>query len=184
MIHVLTPIRENEKYACDVTKQTIECKRFSQSCDLENRRDNEAKNRNNLKVHASEPYTVLMDADVILESSDTFAEMERFLDDYPIYGAVAIDTKHGGSSLARASNIGHTVIACVMVRKTILDSILFEHLIESVKDPALKERIHMREYPETDQCICTNVNLQIRQATGKEIPYLKGISATEKRAGE
>lgn len=180
MIHVLTPLRQSETAVYDVAQQSVPCRRFVHTCELPNRRDNEALNRNSLRCYASEPYTVLMDADVVLTQRDTIAEMARFLDDYPLFGAVAVDTKgRADGQLARDSDVGHTIIALMMVRKEILTAVFFEHLVVATQDKALKSRIHMREYPEHDACLCSNVNLQIRTMTGVKIPYLKGVKAVE-----
>lgn len=183
MIHVLTPIRKDEEVACDVTTQSVQCCQFTHSCDIENRRDNEAHNRNELKKHVSDPYTVLMDADVILGDKNTFKKMVDFLDKYEVFPAVAVDTKNrSDTNLARSTQVGHTVIALIMIRKPILDAIIFKHTyIDYSNRELLNETYLPRSRVNADSCLCCDVNFQIRTMTGVPIPYLKNVSATERK---
>ena len=182
MIHVLTPIRKGEPLAYDVTEQSVECRRFTHSCELENRRDNEALNRNKLKVHASDPYTILMDADVVLPESDTFERMVAMMEKHQPIPAMAVDTKGlEDGKQARNSDIGHAVIALLIIRKSVLDGIMFNHLDLVYNHPDLAKDFNIRGYPVAKGCVCTQVNCQIRTWYGFPIPYIRGIRATEEK---
>jgi len=184
MISILTPKRATDVYSCDVTAQTVPCVRYSHSTGLPNMRDDEAVNRNELKQYASTPYTVLMDCDVVLTDPTTLEQMVKFLDDYSDVPAVAVDTKgQDDDSLARACDIGHTVIALIMIRKPILDMIVFSHIKAFNKyGDDFRQRACIRT-PEIKKglCGCMAVNRQIRSFTGWPVPYLRGVRATEKK---
>lgn len=181
MIHILTPIRKGEQLACDVSKQTVPCKQFTHSCDLENRRDNEAYNRNQLKQYASEPYTCLLDADVILPDN-ALEKMAAFLDKHP-FPAVAIDTKQRRETeLCNDTEVGHTIIACMLFRKKVLDMITFGPLNLTYNHPDLAADVYLRVILPRRWCCCVTVNAQIRTMTGYPIPYLRGIAGKESQS--
>jgi hypothetical protein len=126
-----------------------------------------------------------MDADVVLDNTNTIAEMAKFLDKYP-FPAVAVDTKNmSDSSLSRNSSVGHTIIALIMIRAEVLRSIIFTHidLIYEV-DFELRKEICIRDNPVSNNCVCKEVNAQIQNFTGYSIPYLRNIKAAEIKKGE
>jgi hypothetical protein len=139
--------------------------------------------------HASAPYTLLLDADVVLVDPQTAEKMIAYLEEFPDL-AVAVDTKGMSEGRrARATAIGHTVIACLMIRKEVLDMLDFEHLVYTTKNERRKELACIREFKEYDACLCSYVNARIAQL-GRifngpvEIPYLRGISAKEEKNGQ
>lgn len=183
VINVLTPIREGEIVADDLSNQTIKCNRYTHSCSLNVRRDNEAYNRIALVPKASDPYTILMDADVVLPQNYTIERMIDFLDKYPIFPAVAVDTK-GKDACARAyaSASGHTIIALMCIRKKALDVLSFTHLCSTHNYENLKlDACLLYNTVKLEKCLCPLVNKEIREMYGCSIPYLREVSAFEKR---
>lgn len=179
MIHVLTPIRKGEVCADDLSTQSVECKRFTMHNDIADRRANEAYNRAELKQHASRPYTVLMDADVILDNPHTIERMMHVLV-HSRLPAVAVDTKsRNDTALARDSAVGHTVIACMMIRSIWLDPLMFAPLEPEDVDCDVKDLLICQELGGSQKCLCRLVNAQIRTMTGYPIPYLRNVRARE-----
>ena len=182
-ISVLTPIRAGEACADDVSMQQPwkehPYRRFCHPCEVEGRRKNEALNRNSLKMYGTDP-CILMDADVVCPDPATFVQMLDFLMEYD-FPAVAVDTKNRSDGLlARDCDIGHTIIALIAMRKKVLDMILFAPLEFTLTDERIRKLVCLREPPEADACICTQVNMQIRTMTGYPIPYLRNVRATER----
>lgn len=179
MISVLTPIRKEEECADDLSTQTVDCHRFVHSCELTDRRENEAFNRERLKTYASYPYTLLLDADVVFDEPTTVEQMIHLLDVFP-FGGVAVDTKkRNDGQLCRDSDVGHTVIACLMIRKELLDAVIFLPLDFLAVDDEVRKLICMRAEPAGQKCVCRRVNAQVRAMTGYPIPYLRNVKARE-----
>ena len=180
-IHVLTPIRKTEVPAQNPDAWDYPCRRFIQSCNLVHRRDNEARNRNQLKTHASFPYTILMDADVVCES-DTISRMVAVMDKHLPIPAAVVDTKgKTDSQTARLSDLGHAIIALMIIRFDVLQSITFGHIDLHYDHPDLMKDFCCRGYNVSPNCVCTQVNAQIRSITGFPVPYIRGIHVTERR---
>lgn len=184
MIHVLTPIRAGESLAYDITQQSVKCKRFTHCSDApEERRENEATNREALKEFATDPYTILMDADVVLDSNDAFEKMIAFMKKHPFPAAV-VDTKgRAPDQLCHASESGHAVIALTIIRADVLRTITFAPLYVKYNHEDLINDAYLWFPPESQGCLCVSVNRQIRQMYGWPIPYIRGVTAHEKKKG-
>lgn len=77
-------------------------------------RREEAINRNLLRRFSSSPYAVMMDTRKAFTSDHDVADMVAFLDAYPEWDAVALDTK--GINIRKAEAAGHVDIGCMCVR--------------------------------------------------------------------
>jgi len=164
-INILTPIRENEKLSYDISKQTVKCKRFTVYNSLENRLENEAYNRNFLKKELSHPYTILMDADVVLLGDDTVEKMVKYMDLNINLHVAVVDTKNlSYTDMCRNTRTGHSVIALCIIRSCLLNVINF-----SFKNPE-------------GVCLCKHFNSQVKKFTGLDIPYINNLKAIERGA--
>jgi hypothetical protein len=158
MIHVLIPLAPTHRICNKVQAGLdlqMEVHQVFTWCDPATGltpRAHEMLNRNSLKVYISEPYTVMMDSDVVLIDPRTFYRMSCELEWNTDIDAVAVDTK--GINQKLETERGHVIIACVMYRSEVL------------------RKLHFRS--EDGRCCCYAVNRDINiqyhpTLTAKEI---------------
>lgn len=136
-MNILIPI-EDGRVLCSEIIQSIAMQ--SVKCNVvvisrpkaDNKRNSEAECRNLLKKYRSEPYTIMLDSDVVFTGERDIEDLISGLEKRPDLDALAFDTKAlGDKGIQKHQREKHVVIACVAVRSEVLDRITFRQLDEN-----------------------------------------------------
>lgn len=169
MVHILTPLRKGAVIPEEAEKmlaaQTVVCRRLTHCVpdEYEHPRLHEAANRNVLKQHATNPYAVWMDHDVVPGDKGQIERACEYLRYNDHIGGVAIDTKD--TNTGRAERVGHVVIAFVVMRGWIARSLEYRTW----------------KADGSSACLCQFVNYDMKNRVDICMPlvYMPGEHATE-----